>query len=94
MLALIYSMNALADVDFEAYKDLVGKYSPGMRRDLIDNNEFWAQYEGKVEKISNSINNTYLKTNGQKDGVQSYGRMVDLLLAEYRSKEKDRVVEE
>ncbi|NLM34585.1 MAG: DUF3810 domain-containing protein [Clostridiales bacterium] len=94
MLALIYSMNALADVDFEAYKDLVGKYSPGMRRDLIDNNEFWAQYEGKVEKISNSINNTYLKTNGQKDGVQSYGRMVDLLLAEYRYKEKDRVVEE
>lgn len=88
MLALINSMNALADVDYEGYKELSTKYSPGMKRDIIDNMDFWAKYEGKVEKISNSINNTYLKSNGQNDGVQSYGRMVDLLLAEYRALEE------
>lgn len=38
-----------------------------------------------MKEISNSVNNTYLKANGQEDGVKSYGRMVDLLLAEYRS---------
>lgn len=89
MLALINSMNALAEVDFEGYKELVGKYSPAIKRDLIDNMNFWKQYEGKVEEVSNSINNTYLKSNGQKDGVQSYGRMVDLLLAEYRASLKE-----
>jgi len=88
MLALIYSMNALADVDYEGYKELIASYSPGMKRDLIDNMEFWSQYEGKVEEIANNINNSYLKSNGQKDGVQSYGRMVDLLLAEYREQEE------
>jgi hypothetical protein len=30
------------------------------------------------------MNDTYLKLNGQEDGVQSYGRMIDLLLAERR----------
>lgn len=84
MLALIHSMNALWYVDYEGYKELIGNYSPGMKRDILDDIDFWAQYEGKVEEISNSINNSYLKSNGQKDGVQSYGRMVDLLLAEHR----------
>ena len=31
-----------------------------------------------------TINDAYLKANDQFDGTQSYGRMVDLLLAEYR----------
>lgn len=84
MLALIYSMNALAGSDMEGYKALKTNYSTGVRNDLIYDKEFWAKYEGKTQEISDNINNTYLKSNGQTDGVKSYGRMVDLLLAEYR----------
>lgn len=84
MLALIYSGNALSDADPAAYKELLKTYSEGVKRDLDYDYEFWQQYKGKTEEISNKINNTYLKSNGQKDGVQSYGRMVDLLLAEQR----------
>lgn len=84
MLALIYSMNALAENDIEAYKVLRSKYSEGVKNDLRYDAEFWAKYEGKTQEISNNVNNTYLKSNGQKDGVQSYGRMVDLLIAEYK----------
>ncbi|MCM8709627.1 DUF3810 domain-containing protein [Clostridium sp. SYSU_GA19001] len=83
MLALIYSMNALAENDIEAYKELKALYSEGVKKDLCYDAEFWAKYEGTTQDISNNINNTYLKSNGQKDGVQSYGRMVDLLIAEY-----------
>ncbi|ERI91987.1 hypothetical protein HMPREF1982_02733 [Clostridiales bacterium oral taxon 876 str. F0540] len=86
MLAVIYSMNALADNDIESYKQLAKTYSEGVRRDIIYDSEFWQRYKGKTEKITNQVNNTYLKSNGQKDGVQSYGRMVDLLLAEYKKK--------
>jgi hypothetical protein len=32
------------------------------------------------------VNDTYLKAQGQTQGVRSYGRMVDLLLAERRAK--------
>lgn len=86
MLGVIYSMNALADADMDMYKQLVKKYTPQVRKDLVNDNEFWQKYRGKVEEVANNVNNTYLKSNGQKDGVQSYGRMVDLLLAEYRRK--------
>jgi hypothetical protein len=86
MLGLVYSMNALASSDIEGYRSLRSKYSEGLKRDLKYERDFWAKYEGKVEKIANNVNNTYLKSNGQVDGVQSYGRMVDLLLAEYKNK--------
>ena len=84
MLALVNSMNALAKADYDGFRKLAATYSQSVRRDLLDQREFWAKYEGKVEKIANNVNNTYLKSNGQKDGVESYGRMVDLLLAEFK----------
>jgi len=31
------------------------------------------------------VNDTYLKANNQSDGVKSYGKVVDLLLAWYRT---------
>ncbi|MFA9381199.1 MAG: DUF3810 family protein, partial [Acetanaerobacterium sp.] len=55
-----------------------------IKADYADYNLFWAQYQGAVSEVSVSVNNAYLKANSQADGVQSYGRMVDLLLADYR----------
>ncbi|MFL0248176.1 DUF3810 domain-containing protein [Candidatus Clostridium stratigraminis] len=86
MLALIYSMNALADTNYNDFKELRSKYSTGVLRDLNNDSKHWEKYKGNTEKITNKVNNTYLKSNGQQDGIASYGRMVDLLLAEYRSK--------
>lgn len=84
MLALTYSMNSLAKSDREGYKVLRAKYSENVRKDLAYDVQFWEKYEGRIQEISDNINSTYLKSNGQKDGVRSYGRMVDLLLAEYK----------
>ncbi|WP_432401439.1 DUF3810 domain-containing protein [Wukongibacter sp. M2B1] len=87
LLALIHSMNTLYKYDENEFTKLRKRYSDGVIRDLISLSEFWASYEGPVERASNKLNNAYLKSNYQKDGVRSYGRMVDLLIAEYRSKE-------
>lgn len=84
LLALTNSMNALYNSDHSSFLMLSKNYSEGVRRDLAEINEFWAQYEGPVERTTDRINNTYLKANNQKDGVKSYGRMVDLLIAEHR----------
>lgn len=40
-------------------------------------------------KLSDAVNDTYLKANNLTDGVHSYGRMVDLLLAEARAEISD-----
>ena len=42
--------------------------------------------ESKVSEVSDAVNDAYLKLNSQTDGVQSYGMVVDLLLAYYRTK--------
>ena len=41
-------------------------------------------FEGRVAEASARLNDKYLRANRQKDGVRSYGRMVDLMLAYYK----------
>lgn len=84
LMGWIYAGNALADVDMDAYSRLYQRLDQAVIQDLSDNNRFWDKYEGKVAEAANKINDTYLKMNSQEDGVKSYGRVVDLMLAYYR----------
>lgn len=81
LLGLIYGMNALYAADPEEYQQLKEEYSAGVKADMKANRDFWKRYEGPAEEIHEKVNDRYLKANGQEDGVASYGRMVDLLLA-------------
>jgi len=83
--ALIYAMNALYSHDPEKAAAISDNYGEGLRRDLQDISAYWKQYEGRVEEFTEDVNDAYLKSNRQEEGVQSYGRMVDLLLAEQRT---------
>lgn len=85
MLALIYCGNALAKADPDAYAALAAQYSDGIRSDLRAHSAYWKRYEGKAEEIASAANDSYLKSHGQTAGVQSYGRMADLMLATYRA---------
>lgn len=80
----VYAGNALAAQDPETYYSLYGLLNEKTKSDLRENNAFWDRYEGKVAEVSNQMNDVYLKINDQQDGVKSYGRMVDLMLAYYR----------
>ena len=85
MLALIHAGNQLAAVDMERYTELWLHYSDGIIADLRKNSEYWEEFkDNKVMEVSQTVNDSYLKANHQTDGIQSYGRMVDLLLAYYR----------
>jgi len=86
MLALTYSMNALYSEDYDAFLMLHDKYSEEVKKDMKYTSNYWSQFETKIAEISHAVNDTYLKANNQMDGVKSYGRMVDLLLALHRSK--------
>ena len=81
----VYATNALAKKDQEAYWEICGLLNDKVWEELRDNNDFWGKYEGKTAEVSNKMNDTYLKLNSQSDGVDSYGRMVDLMLAYTRS---------
>lgn len=85
MLALITAGNALYNQSHEKFEQIYNTYSDGVIKDMRENNQYWTQFDNKVvSTVSNKINDTYLKANNQTDGVKSYGRMLDLLLAKYR----------
>lgn len=86
MLALIHAQNRLYAADYGLFSASYEILSEGVRRDFAYNNVYWARFEGPVGDVSTAVNDAYLRLNDQSDGVQSYGRMVDLLLAEYRQR--------
>lgn len=89
----VYATNALAKTDMDAYLELCGALDERAWVYLRGNNEFWARYDGKAAEVSNQLNDTYLKINSQADGVKSYGRVVDLMLA-YARKQADSLAGE
>lgn len=82
--AYVYAHNALYRQDAGSAMEIYALLPEEVLSDLSENNAFWKQYEGKISEASTRINDTYLKANSQTEGVQSYGRMVDLLLSYYR----------
>lgn len=89
MLALISSGNALYGQNTDLYFEIRDTYCEGIIKDIRANTDYWAKFEDTVvSTISNKMNDTYLKANAQEDGVKSYGRMVDLLLAKYRAEQQ------
>ena len=84
LLALIHCMNALYQADLNKFNQLYAVYNAGILRDLTANSQYWKRFSGPVEYINSAINDAYLKANLQKDGEKSYGRVVDLLIAQYR----------
>lgn len=88
LLALTNCTRALRAQDEAAYAALREDFGPGLLRDLTASQQFWQRHSGPLERLSERINDNYLKTQGQADGVQSYGRMVDLLLAEQRLRQR------
>ena len=87
ILGLIYAGNALNGSDPDAYRAVWDTYSPGVVSDLRAYSAAWAPYKGKASEVGDKMNDAYLKANNQTDGVKSYGRMVDLMIAQMR---KDR----
>ncbi len=87
MLALTSAGNALYKEDIELYAKTRQNFNEGMIADLRDRSVYWRQFDDTViSTVSNKMNDTYLKANNQKDGVKSYGRVVDLLLADYKDR--------
>ena len=82
-MTLIHTMNSLYSKDADAYKELASTYSDKLRHDYDRYSEHWDRYEGEISEMSSKANDTYLKAQGQSDGIFSYGRVTDIMLAWY-----------
>jgi wobble nucleotide-excising tRNase len=78
------AMSVLYRVDIDLYSELTERFSDLLVHDLNHYFNYWRAFQSQVGTLSKSVNDAYLKANSQSDGVQSYGRVVDLLIADYK----------
>ncbi|MEA4823197.1 MAG: DUF3810 domain-containing protein [Clostridiaceae bacterium] len=84
-MAYRYCINALYAADSALAISVMEQASPELNYDLEELNALIAKYQSPVQEVGDAINDTYLKANSQVSGTQSYGEVVDLLIAVYVS---------
>ena len=80
-----YVSSALYSADKELYKTVSVNKSARISAEQVAFNEFFAKYRDSVaSNIADSVNDAYLKDQGQASGTKSYGLVVDLAVAYYK----------
>ncbi len=83
--AYIHVGNALYTLSPELYWAIREQLPAGVRADLDDNTAYWDQFRDTVaQKVSTTAYDQMLKVYGEERGIQSYGMVVDLLVAYYK----------
>lgn len=83
-LAYIYLGNALAGADYVAYTEIYYSLSDTVRADFKAQSAYWDEFrDSAAQKASNTVYDSFLKSNGQELGMQSYGACVNLLVQYY-----------
>ncbi len=88
--AALHCLKALDRSDFFRGDMLRDSFSDAVRADLDWSRKFWQEKRTQATKVAKVANDTYLKSQGQPAGRQSYGRMVELLIAEWRQDQSKR----
>ena len=81
LFGFVHLANALYKYAPDTYFAIADALPEGVKADLRANNAYWAQFETKAAKVSEKVYDTMLKSYGQELGVQSYGAVVDMLIA-------------
>ncbi len=90
--AFAYCHNALYRVDPERAKKLLEEHAQGelgmgvalVWADRIATAEHYDRFEGPFERVGTTVNDRYLRSFGEQEGVRSYGLVVDYLIAWHR----------
>lgn len=84
LLGYVHLSNALYSADPQRWQAVYALLPEAVQADILDNNAYWAQFRGTAaQKLSSSVYDGFLKANGDKNGVKSYGAVVDLLTVYY-----------
>lgn len=83
LMGYIHLANALYRVSPERWSQLYDTLPEEVKADLRDHSAYWDQFDGLTATVSQKIYDASLKSYGESSGVQSYGMVVDLLVAYY-----------
>ena len=85
LMGYIYLGNALYRISPDTYWAIRKALPETVEADLTDDTAYWNQFrDTAVQKASNKVYDGMLKAYGQEQGIQSYGTVVDMLVAYYK----------
>ena len=81
-----YVASALYSADPTLYSEVYSTVPTYAKQEMRAYSAFYEQYrDSEAGQIGSSINNAFLQANGNKEGTKSYGMVVDLAVAYYRT---------
>ena len=81
-----YVINVLYSADREMYSEVRAQLSVGATSEMRAYSAFYEKYrDSEAGKVNNAVNNTFLQANGATEGTKSYGMVVDLAVAYYKT---------
>lgn len=75
-----YCLREIQQNDEAVFNELYAKLNPGILKNYQEVADFWAAHENPLEPVFKSVFNSFLKANNQADGIQSYSKVVALLV--------------
>ena len=85
LMGYIYLGNALYRVAPDTYWAIRRALPETVEADLTNDTAYWNQFrDTAAQKVSNKVYDGMLKAYGQEQGIQSYGTVVDMLVAYYK----------
>ncbi len=78
MMAYLYCSNELYKTDREAWQEIRSQAAPELLHDLNANNQVYEENQGAVRDTAQTVYDSYLQSNGQETGVESYNMVTGL----------------
>lgn len=83
--AFTYAIAELEHINPERASEILSELDEAVQEDIAQGKQYWAEHSSILTDISDGLNDLYLKANDQEGGIESYDRIVDLLIAEQRA---------
>lgn len=82
-----YVLSALRKADKDKYNAVYSAMPKTVKGELRAYSVFFDKYKNKtVSKVTSTVNNAFLQSQGQTEGIKSYGLVVDSIVAYYSDK--------
>lgn len=85
--ALRYCLGNWQIRDKKVFDELVKTVHPGILKNYKESEDFWRQYDTFIDKGFHIFYDNFLKLNQQKEGMESYSKLVNLMVGYYKEKD-------
>ena len=83
-MAYRYCLNQLMGLDIDSARDIMAQESPELSRDMQTYSQFFTSRKNdKATELADTVNDTYLKANGDEKGIASYNDVCAMLVNWY-----------